>query len=684
MQLAKIPNILALILALTLASGLAAACARESPPAPPPTPTPSIKEIVQTAVATAMPPVSPNPTPNLEATVEVRSATRTAAGMAATIAAMPKPPPVPTPTPAPAPQPEPAPTPTPTPVPLPVPISTPTPVPMPTPTPTQPPAPTAQPPASLSEMIKRVRPSVVRIQAGSKTGSGAIFDIQGATAYIITNHHVIEDAGQLRVIVNDFSTYPGTVLGTDSVRDLAVVSICCDSFKKLSFGDPAALEAGDEVISMGYALGIQGEASITRGIVSAVRYDQTYDSVVIQTDAAINPGSSGGPILSMDGDILGINTFRIDQSTSGRAAEGIGFAISGTTVSQHIPVLQASPPAATPTPTPPPLSNQSQSLGLGFGPMDGQLHHDPGDGFIEAQNANVSLADFIVSATFINPYAAAENNWDYGFIIRAEPTGRAIHIVTSSRRRWSLKFRDTGSAATSQEIASGRINNFDTSENGRNELWLLASGPCGMLFINGEFITFLNLSSHTAPGEISITTGNHQDAERPNSVTRFINFNGITLGHDYGPAAGTLEHIPGKISVHSSGVWARDPVAEANFTNPPGDNWDYGFLIRHPEFNRLEVVAVTGDNRWFHYTRNLDSDQYEIMAEGTLQPGLQPTNQLTLFALKDAGFFFVNGDLIARLDLSHNQDHGDVGVISGLFKNHTAEPQFQNFNVWTP
>ena len=182
---------------------------------------------------------------------------------------------------------------------------------------------------------------MVRIQTSSGSGSGVIFETQGRTGYVVTNHHVVEGEVQVSVIVNDSTTYRGSVLGTDSVRDLAVLSICCGSFQALPFGNAANLQPGDEVVAIGYALGLPGEATVTRGIVSAVRYDSAYRSNVIQTDAAINPGNSGGPMLSLSGEILGINTFRYDESQSGRPTEGLGFAISGTTVQQQIPTLLA-------------------------------------------------------------------------------------------------------------------------------------------------------------------------------------------------------------------------------------------------------------------------------------------------------------------------------------------------------
>ena len=197
-------------------------------------------------------------------------------------------------------------------------------------------------------MVKRVRPAVVRISTSTSVGSGVIFDTQGRTAYIATNEHVVEGQSRVNVMVNDSTRYNGTVLGVDEVRDLAVVSICCGNFKALEFGDAAVLEVGDEVVNIGYAFAIEGEATVTKGIVSALRYMAYYQAHVVQTDAPINPGNSGGPMLSLDGRILGINT------SVRREAEGIGFAISTRTVQQRIPTLRGG--TAIPTPTPPPTT----------------------------------------------------------------------------------------------------------------------------------------------------------------------------------------------------------------------------------------------------------------------------------------------------------------------------------------
>ena len=535
-------------------------------------------------------------------------------------------------------------------------------------------------------MIQQARPAVVRIDTRISGGTGAIFEIQGRTAYIITNQHVVEGFAQVTVTVKDSATYTGTVLGTDAVRDLAVVRICCGSFSKLSFGDASRLQPGDEVLAIGYALGLTGEATVSRGIVSAMRYDSDRLSDVIQTDAAINPGNSGGPMLSMDGKIIGINTFRIDRTDSGRSAEGLGFAISASTVQQRVQTLKAARAAPTPTPTrrlrptPTPFFRSN----YGFGPEDGELRHDPSDGLIETKYAAVLLTDFAVVATFTNPYSAATNSWDYGFIIRRSGFGastRFVQVVVNSRGGWNASWRQ-GSSSEGNDIANGTLRSFNTSAGGQNSLWLTAIGERGLFFVNGEFVATLDLSPVTGAGDVAVITGAFTGNETAGAVTRYEEFAVGPLTKDYGPASGKLEKETGKVSIHSSRVWTSDLITEATFTSPSGRSWDYGFIIRNPAFNQLEVIGVDGSGRWFHQTRNAGDDDYTEVADGRLTRGLHSSNHLILIALEELGFFFVNGQLIARLDFSHNLGYGDVSAMGGFYNNHTGEPSFENFNVW--
>ncbi len=221
------------------------------------------------------------------------------------------------------------------------------------------------------------------------------------------------------VRVNDSDDYNATLLGTDTVRDIALLSICCDSaFRAFEFGDASSLPAGTRVIAMGYPLGLPGQATVTSGIVSAIRFDTAQSRWVIQTDAPINPGNSGGPLISGAGKLLGLNTFGIRQSGGGVSVEGIGFAVSEVTIQAVLPGL-ISGSASAPTPTPAPTAKQ----GIVYGPTSGSLAHEVNN-FIKQLRTGVEIQHGLVEATFVNPYPTSEGTWDYGFMIRKKGVNR--------------------------------------------------------------------------------------------------------------------------------------------------------------------------------------------------------------------------------------------------------------------
>ena len=203
-------------------------------------------------------------------------------------------------------------------------------------------------PPDLATMVEEVRPGVVRIETSEGNGSGLIVDTTSdGSALVLTNYHVVEDTSIIGVEVEDSDYYKGYIEGFDADIDLAVLSICCGDFSPLTLGDVSSVKPGSEVIAIGYPLGLPGEASVTRGIVSAMRSEGDYE--IIQMDAPINPGSSGGPLFSPFGEVLGINTFSLTET------EGLGFAISERTIQAVLPQLKGTvrlAVAPTPTPTP--------------------------------------------------------------------------------------------------------------------------------------------------------------------------------------------------------------------------------------------------------------------------------------------------------------------------------------------
>ncbi len=158
-------------------------------------------------------------------------------------------------------------------------------------------------------------------------GSGAIFDPRG---YVVTNNHVIQGAQRIRVILPDGRRFENvTVVGQDADTDLAVLKVEGQDLPSLRFGNSDQLRVGDWVVAIGNALGLEGGPTVTAGVVSALGRTIQEGNIalddLIQTDAAINRGNSGGPLVDLNGRIVGINT-AVD--TRGQA---IGFAISGNT-----------------------------------------------------------------------------------------------------------------------------------------------------------------------------------------------------------------------------------------------------------------------------------------------------------------------------------------------------------------
>ncbi len=195
----------------------------------------------------------------------------------------------------------------------------------------------------------------MRIDFNAGSGTGFVFETTNqGSAYILTNYHVIEGASRVNVTVNDSNTYQAKVLGYDAYQDLAVLEICCGSFRLLELSDSSDVKAGTEVVAIGYPLDISGTATVTRGIVSAVRYDEGYRSWVIQTDAPINYGNSGGPLLLTTGEVIGVNTFIYEREVS--QAEGLGFAIAEQSIKGTLTGLKQGTKVGFPTPTPSPTT----------------------------------------------------------------------------------------------------------------------------------------------------------------------------------------------------------------------------------------------------------------------------------------------------------------------------------------
>lgn len=191
--------------------------------------------------------------------------------------------------------------------------------------------------SGVARVAARLANSVVTISSqvestvseGEATGTGVVITSDGE---ILTNAHVVEGATEVRVrFAGDTEPVIARVLAADAGNDLALLKVNATNLVAATFAKPGSTRVGDQVVAIGYALALDGGPSVTTGIVSATKRTIFTDSgalnSLIQTDAAISSGNSGGPLANMRGEVVGINT-AVARGSANSAANNIGFAIS--------------------------------------------------------------------------------------------------------------------------------------------------------------------------------------------------------------------------------------------------------------------------------------------------------------------------------------------------------------------
>lgn len=196
--------------------------------------------------------------------------------------------------------------------------------------------------SAIIDAVRKVEPAVVTVinqlqpqrnrrgatVSPTASGSGVIIDANG---HIVTNNHVIENNQSLQVIFADGTQADATLVGTDTVLDIAVLKVNSKVPAFAQFGDSGALEPGQAAIAIGSPLG-DFRGTVTVGVISALNRTVDTATGLIQTDAAINNGNSGGPLVNSLGQVIGINELVVRSSDSGNVAEGLGFAIPSNLV----------------------------------------------------------------------------------------------------------------------------------------------------------------------------------------------------------------------------------------------------------------------------------------------------------------------------------------------------------------
>ncbi len=190
---------------------------------------------------------------------------------------------------------------------------------------------------TIPEIVEKVTPSVVGVSStlknGKATGSGIIMSDDG---YIVTNAHVVEDAVSVSILLESQNEYDAEIIGIDSQTDIAVLKISADEkLVPAEFGDSDSLVVGETAIVVGNPLGFEFYSTVTSGIISGLNRELTIEDKtlnLIQTDAAINGGNSGGALVNSCGQVVGISSAKIVTTV----AEGMGFAIP---INEAVPII---------------------------------------------------------------------------------------------------------------------------------------------------------------------------------------------------------------------------------------------------------------------------------------------------------------------------------------------------------
>ena len=196
---------------------------------------------------------------------------------------------------------------------------------------------------SLQDIYQKNIDSVVsifcKVPNGSSSGTGVIISQNG---YVITNAHVVGGATSIEIMLTGGQCFPARTIGADIVSDLAVLYIEASDLSAAEFGDSSSLRVGDAVVAIGDPLGVELRGTMTDGIVSAINRDIAVSGrtmTLVQTNAALNSGNSGGPLINCFGQVIGINTMKVGDYMDDAGVEGLGFAIPSATVKEVVDQL---------------------------------------------------------------------------------------------------------------------------------------------------------------------------------------------------------------------------------------------------------------------------------------------------------------------------------------------------------
>ena len=472
-----------------------------------------------------------------------------------------------------------------------------------------------------------------------------------------------------------------------------MVQICCSAdFNALALGDSASNIKGSVVVAIGYPLGVINSARVTSGIISASYYDSVFERWETQTDAALNPGNSGGPLINMFGQVIGINTSVARESLAGVSVEGTGFAVNEQTFRSRISELESSSSAPNPTATPAAESSDGELASVIYGPTSGALIHKPEISTIPEFPASVWETNGNVKATFYNPYSSATQRFSYGFSFRMNSTDSQL-VFISSNGMW---YHYARMVDDDKLVGSGVLTNLDLTETGTNQVGVVFVGDTGWLFINNSLVTDLDLSDVTDAGDIRAVTGVFGDDERSGFATNFGAFQIVRPSLILKNPSGSLVSEEGMFKMRSTIKNLANSYITVTIKNPygPPKYWSYGLRFRDDNgMGNIIFNSVPDSYNWeliYRWDRLVPSTG-SVITTGTasnLKLSAGESNKLGLMVIDNVGVLYLNGQKVSEFDLTAISGTGQSGVSSGWYGGEEWEPigtvtEFEDFNVWS-
>ena len=539
------------------------------------------------------------------------------------------------------------------------------------------------------EVVERVTPGVVQIiTPDGGAGSGFIIASDGR---VVTNEHVVGGHRRVTVRIPGAGSYDGRVLGVDAIADIAIVDIDGGGgFTVLDMGDSDGLSIGEDVVAVGFPLDdMLGNApTITRGVASSVRKFEGVE--YIQTDAAVNPGNSGGPLFNGAGEVIGVNTFVIrDIGWEGGNIEGVNLAVSINEMKKRLASLSAGESVGvTPTPTPTPSATATPRPRVSSGSFyreSAELPHED-DGNIKSLTTFRNVRNFIISADFGVPYSESVDDWSVGFIFRNPTRNNLSHVSVTRDGIYSHYERHDGE---NTRLDSGYASTWNRNVGGENKLALVVVEDGGWLFVNSEYVADLDVSGADDGGSLEVATGIFTGHEVAGETTRVSDIRASALEKIHGPSSGTLTN-----NARSNAVFvnSRLAYASAEFRTTgiasslsalmlaPGLATNYDFQL-----NEALLFYVRGYDLWgygFWGMSYLVDGELQELESGSFSRS-PILNHLEMFYMDDTAVVYVNGERLETTDISSVRKAGDIEMLAPFyFSDVNSTVQYEKFVVY--